>query len=105
MTEDAINIKNRSQGNIALTANTANKSVPLSAGQYDIWCDADVFVRIAPFRRGDVVTVAPNRAEDVTTSNGYQIYAGSVVSFEVQEGDVIGAISASVSTTRYMQVG
>lgn len=103
--EDAINIKNHLQGNIALVADTANKSAPLPAGKYDIWCDADVFVRIAPFRRGDVVTGAPNRAEDVTTSNGYQIYAGNVETFDVQEGDIIGAISASIATVRYMQTG
>lgn len=105
MTEDAINIKSRSQASIALAANTANKSAPLAAGKYDIWCDADVFIRVAPFRRGDVVTAAPNRAEDVTTTNGYQIYAGNVATFDIQEGDVIGAISASVSTLRFMQVG
>lgn len=105
MSDDAINIKNKSQANIALAANTANKSLPLAAGKYDIWCDADVFIRVAPFRRGDVVTASPNRAEDVTTTNGYQIFAGDVATFDIQDGDVIGAISASISTVRFMQVG
>lgn len=102
---DVVNIKGRQQAQIALTANTANKSLPLSAGKYDVWADADIYIRTAPLRQGATVTAAPARAEDVTIANGYQVYANNVVTIDVQEGDVLGAISASAATVRFMQTG
>lgn len=102
---DVINIKGQAQQQIALAANTAGKSAPLPAGTYDVWAAADIYVRTAPLRQGDTLVASPNRAEDVTIANGYQIYANNTVSITVQEGDILGAISASVTTVRLMRTG
>lgn len=80
-----------------LTIGAAAAVTPvLEEGVYDCWCDVDCFVRVA---RADNLT--PERGLDVSVTNGYKIATGNVVSIQVTEQRLIGAIAVGAGTFNY----
>jgi hypothetical protein len=84
----AVDVYGRAQITLAVSGVGAESSV-LDAGIYDVWCDeATVFIKVAP------------SASDVTTSSGYVIKPGNVVSVVVPSGgNKVGGITSGVSAT------
>lgn len=73
----------------AVAAQTAALGTSRTAGSiYDLLSDVDCYIKIA------------EDAGDVTTSSGYPLLAGNVVSFFVPAGYKIGAIAASAGTIK-----
>lgn len=73
----------------AVAAQTAALGTSRTAGSiYDLLSDVDCYIKIA------------EDASSVTTSNGYPILSGNVVSFFVPAGYKIGAIAASAGTIK-----
>lgn len=80
-----------SQATLSVSS-TAAQTAALDAGVYDVWCDdCDVYLKIAA------------TANAVTTSTGYKLATGSMVSLYVPSGGYkLGGITAGVSgTLRY----
>jgi len=80
---------------------TAAASAVLDGGTYDMWCDVDVFIRIA---EADETVIAPFRAQDVTVLNGYRIAAGNTIAVQVPEAGVIGAIAGGAGTLTFHRI-
>lgn len=72
---------------------TATVSATLNQGTYDVWCDVDVFIRVAKSS-----AVSPDRAQDVTVVNGYKIAAGNSVPVDVPQDCIIGMIAGGAGT-------
>ncbi len=68
----------------------------LPRGTYDVWCDVDVWIRV-----DDTTLGSPDRPQDVTTANGYKIFAGNVIPVEVGDARAIGAIAGGAGTLSY----
>lgn len=80
---DAISISGFVRGtDLALTTTGAQTDL-LAGGIYDVWTTADCFLKIG-------VT-----ASDVTTTTGYPVWMGNVISLVVPDQERIGAIVAS----------
>ena len=87
------------EGSRALTlavSGTGNATNALPRGTYDVWCDVDCWLRV-----DDTGLSSPDRPQDVTTANGYKIFAGNVVPVEVADGRAIGAIAGAAGTLSY----
>lgn len=97
---DAIQLKGKRRQTLPLPANSAQKTSHLENGPYDVYADVDVFVRVARPNRP-----AGERAEDVTTADGYRIFAGNVITLYIEAGDVIGVISAVAGNFEYHRIG
>jgi len=61
----------------------------LETGIYDVYVSVDTFIRVANFK-----AESPDRAQDVTVTNGYRIAAGNTIPVFVPTGCRIGAIAA-----------
>lgn len=61
----------------------ADQSDALPTGTYGIWSDTDIFIKV-----GKIV-------DDVDETNGYPVFAGTVVHVAVQEGEKIGVTAAA----------
>lgn len=90
---DPVRIAGASQANFAVSSSVAD-SGPIAEAHYDVWCDeTDVYIQVA-------ATIA-----GLTTSTGYVIKQGNVVTVEVGEKERIGVITASATGTfRYHKV-
>ncbi len=91
------------EGRRALTtaiSGTAVKTAPLPGGQYDVWSDVDCWIRVE-----DINQASPNRPEDVTTANGYKVFAGNVVPVTIADGRAFGIIAGGAGNFTYHQVG
>lgn len=73
-------LQGRSQSQIAIS-DTAEQTVPLANGVYDIWSDIECFIAIGP-----------NAAAGLTVNSGHILYADNVFAVQVYDGDVVGAI-------------
>jgi len=100
-------IEGQQAGAITVGAAAANTSGALRKGLYAVWADAgDIFVRVArTIAVGGGAVASPDRAQDVTATNGLIIKAGVVEDIDVDEGRAIGAFSTPGTTVRYHRIG
>lgn len=83
MAATAIILTGNARGTDLTTAVTpAAQTGALDGGLYDIWCDVDVYIKVA------------TTANDVTTSTGYLLRANNTIPLVVGDGEKIGAIGA-----------
>lgn len=83
------------------------QTVALEKGTYDLWCDVDVWVKVARFfdyATPPAAAVSPNRAQDVTTTSGYKIFANTHVQVDVNNERCIGAIAGGAGTLNYCRI-
>jgi hypothetical protein len=85
-------LKGNSQGQLSVSGTAAQTSAFTVPGMYDVWCDVDVYLKI------------DTTANDVTTSSGYLLRANNTVPFKIDDGDKLGAITASSGTLRFHKV-
>ena len=86
-------LQGNSQGALSVSGTAAQTSAFGEEGYYDIWCDVDAFIKIAP------------TANDVTSGTGYPVFANTVVpNVMVLIGDKLGAIAGGDGTLRYHKV-
>lgn len=91
---DVVDLYNRTQATLALST-TADDTAALAEGTYDVWCDAECFL-----------SVAPTDATGVTTANGYILQANTVITLYVRQDHKIGGIVASgTATLSYHKIG
>lgn len=83
---DHIDIEGNAQAQLSLST-TAAQTAALTEGIYDIWCDVDCYIKVAP------------TADDVTTSTGYLLRADNTVPLIVRKDSKIGGIVASGTAT------
>jgi hypothetical protein len=77
--QPAIIIQNRSQ----IQVSAGGQSPRLEQGVYDVWAAADTHIKVA------------ETATDVSSSNGYLIPAGSIISIRItQDGMRVGSTGA-----------
>lgn len=89
---ESAHIHGFSQASLSISA-VGTQSDLLLAGDYDVWADTECYVKVGP------------TASDVTTSTGYVIYAGNVVTLSVPVNCRIGAITSAASgTLKYHRV-
>lgn len=93
---DAARIYAASRVDLSVSA-TAAQTETLPNGIYDIWCDVDVWLKIAP-TANDVTSAAGVNA-------GYLLKANNAVPFDVRAGDKIGAVAGGAGTLSYHRVG
>ena len=98
--QDAAIIQGRSARQLTVSATAATIGPFRETGIYDIWCDVDVWIRVA--KDG---SVSPSDAASVTTTNGYKINAGNTVPVQVNAGDIVGAIAGGAGTLNVHQTG
>lgn len=90
---DVIDIAGRAQATLSVSG-TAAQTAALAQGVYDVWCSAEVFIKVG------------ETANDVTTSTGYVIRSGNVVPVWVPANNKLGAITAGgAATLCYHRVG
>lgn len=78
----------------SLVVSTSAAQTPaLQKGIYDVWADVDVWIKVGI------------DASNVTSSNGYKIFAGNVVPVQVDSGRKIGAIAGGAGNLSYHRVG
>lgn len=76
------------EGREQFQVGAAGQSEPLDAGVYDVWAEADAYIKVGA------------TADDVTETTGYLVPAGVIVSVRVgRHGLRIGA-SAAISAHR-----
>lgn len=84
------------QGQVVVSVAEAS-SVALNAngdgGVYDLWCDVDVWILVAPTTPG------------TTNATGYLIRANTTIPVWVKSGWKIWAIAGGAGTLRYMRTG
>jgi len=91
----AINIVGNVQQQLAFTANTEAKSgADIPPGVYDVSADQDCYIALED-----------NGAAAVTSSTGYPLFGGNVVSVTVPFGVRMKVISAAAGTLRYIKTG
>lgn len=93
MFENSVNIQGNSAKSLSVSGTGAQTSEKLLPGVYDVWCDVDVFIK-----------VDKSTASDVTTSDGYKIFAGNVVPVQVPSESFLGAIAGGSGTLKYHKV-
>ncbi len=98
-TQNPVNIQGFRGATLAVSVVGATTGA-LEGGTYDVSCDVDVFIRVA----GASATDSPDRAQDVTTANGYKIAAGNTVAVLVPLNSSIGAIAGGAGTLCYHRV-
>lgn len=92
---DAVSLVGNAQATLSVTSTAAQTAAALDPGLYDVWCDeTDVYLKLAA------------TANDVTTSTGYKLALGNIVTMEVPPGSYkLGGITAGTSgTLRYHRV-
>ena len=88
----AIVLTDNAQGTPLSVSGTAAQTAALNGGLYDIWCDVDVYLKVA------------TTANDVTTSTGYLLRANNTIALLLPNDlEKIGAIGG-VGTLRYHKV-
>ena len=91
---DGVDLFNRTRTDIAATTTFA-ESAALEEGIYDVWCDT-----------ADIFTGVGTTNASLTTSNGYKVKSGNVVSHYVRKDHKIGVIlAAGTATVSYHKVG
>ena len=85
-------IQGQSQAQLSVSTSEASTGA-LDAGIYDVWSDVEAYIKIG------------TNASGVTSSTGYVIYAGVVVTFEIDAGETINAIALGGGTLSYHRVG
>lgn len=85
-------IQGHSQGRLTVSTSEATTDV-IDAGIYDVWSDVESYLKIGLNPSG------------VTTSNGYVLFAGVAVTFEIDAGQSINAIALGGGTLSYHRVG
>lgn len=88
---DAVDLEGYAQASTSVSA-IAAQTAALAEGIYDVWCDVDVYLKVAP------------TANDVTTSTGYLLRANNTVSVLIRKNSKIGAIAGGAGTLRYHKV-
>jgi hypothetical protein len=83
---DPVYLAGNAQIPLSISASAA-QTAALSEGLYDVWTTTDCCVKVA------------TTANDVTTSTGYIIYAGAIITLVVPDQYKIGAITSSASGT------
>ena len=82
------------QAQLAVTAAASQTAAFADGGLYDVWCDeADCWLAVG---------AAP--AATVSTTTGYKLYKGNVVSVFIGGADKLGAVSSTAGTLRYHKV-
>ena len=90
---DTIDIEGETQATLAFSS-TATQTAALTEGVYDLWTDQTVYIEVG------------TAAAAVTSSNGYIIYSGNVISARIRKDSKIGAVrSATSGTLSYHKVG
>jgi hypothetical protein len=90
---DAIYLENQVQQSFSIST-VAAQSNPLEQGYYDVWSTLDCYLRV------------DETATGVTTSNGYILYGGNVITLFIDDMRSIGAITASgVGVLSFHKVG
>lgn len=91
---DCINLSGNAQATLSVST-TAADTAALPGGLYDLWCDVDVYIKVA------------SAADDVTTSTGYLLRANTTLpNVYIPNAEVIGGILASgTGTLSYHKVG
>lgn len=87
MVNDPADLEGNAQITPVSVSTTGAQSAALTEGIYDVWADADVYIKVA------------TTANDVTTSTGYLLVSGNVVPILIREGRKIGGILASGTGT------
>lgn len=87
-----IDLFNRAAATLAVSA-AAAQTPALEDGEYDVWCSADVYLKVNPV------------ANNVTTANGYLLRANNTLPLSVRAGHKIGAIAGGAGTLSYHKVG
>lgn len=86
-------LQGNSQGALSVSGTAAQTSAFVEDGYYDIWCDVDAFIKIAP------------TADNVTSGTGYPVFANTIVpNVMILVGDKLGAIAGGAGTLRYHKV-
>lgn len=88
-----IDLRGNAGVQLAVSAAAAQTPAVLPEGLYDVWCDVNVYVKIAP------------TANDVTVLTGYLLRANNTVTMLVHPTDRIGAIAGGAGTLNYHRVG
>lgn len=99
-------IEGRAAAQLAVSAVGA-QTAPLEKGTYDVWCDVDVWVKVARYfdlATPPVAAATPNRAQDVTTLTGYKIFAGNTISLDLNNERCIGAIAGGAGTLNFIRI-
>lgn len=90
---NALDLEGNAAATLALSTSAA-QTAALGEGAYEVWCDADCFLKVAP------------TANDVTTSNGFLLKANTPRTLMVRGNSKIGGIvSTGTPTLRYHRVG
>lgn len=105
--QERVVIEGQQSGAIVVGAAAAAQSGALLKGMYAVWADAgDIFIRVArTVAVGGGAMASPDRAQDVTATNGYIIKAGVVENVDIDQGRAIGAFSTPGTTVRYHRIG
>lgn len=86
-------LQGNAQGTLSVSGTADHTPSFAKEGYYDIWCDVDVWIKIAP------------TGNDVTTSTGYLVRNNTTISnVMIKSGDRIGAIAGGAGTLRYHKV-
>lgn len=93
---DSIALSGNARTTVALST-TAAVSAALAGGVYDVWCDADCYLRVA--------TSTLHTSTPVTTAIGYLLRAGNTVPLIIPDQERIGGIvSVGTATLSYHKV-
>ncbi len=84
---DPVDLEGYAQVSPLSISGSAAQTAILPEGRYDIWSDVDCWVKIA------------DTANDVTSTTGYKLFAGNVVTVIVRLNRKIGAITGGSSGT------
>lgn len=105
--QDRVVIEGHRARSFAVGAGAAASSGPLRKGMHAVWADSgDIFIRVARITLpGGAAAVAPDRAEDVTATDGYVIKAGAVEQVDIDDGRALGAFSTAGTTVRIHRIG
>lgn len=85
-------LKGNTQGQLSVSAAADHTAAFETSGLYDVWCDVDVYLKVA------------TTANDVTTSTGYLVRANTTIPIVIGAGDKLGAIAGGAGTLRYHKV-
>lgn len=90
----AVILTGNAQATLAVTATASQTAAFADGGLFDVWCDeADCWL-----------AVGANPSATVSTTLGYKLYKGNVVTIFVGGADKLGAVAASAGTLRYHKV-
>jgi hypothetical protein len=85
-------LSGNSQGALSVSAAADHTAAFETSGLYDVWCDVDVYLKVA------------TTANDVTTSTGYLVRANTTIPIVIGAGDKLGAIAGGAGTLSYHKV-